>query len=140
MPHGLPVREAQHLRPFVLAAADGLDAPAENLREVRRVVRHEGDDGRGEIVDLYGHTGNHGQAVVNEENLEHERRAPHDVDVKFRDAPQKAEPGEAHQREQHAARKGQDVDDDENLRRYAEPFHHVRQDADDVIEHGNLLS
>lgn len=140
MPHGLPVREAQDLGPFVLTAADGLDAPAENLREVRRVIGHEGDDGRREIIDLDGDARNHGQAVINEEDLEHERRAPHDVDIKLRDAPHEAEPGEAHQREQHAARKRQNVDDDENLRRHAEPFHHVRQNAGDVIEHGNLLS
>ena len=99
-------RVAQDLRRLVLAARDGLDAGAVDLREVGGVVDDESHDrgvplavrGEADAKDVVRHE-------VDGKHLQHERGAAHDGDVEAREKRERLEA--AHAREGHEHAEGQ---------------------------------
>ena len=90
--------------PLVLAAVHRLDAGAEDLGEVRRVVQREGDHGGREIRQADADHRHERQGEVDEQQLQHQRRAAHQPDIAVDQARQRAPARDARQRQHQAQR------------------------------------
>ena len=73
-------------RPASICLVDGLNAGAEDFRDVSAAVDRAGGDGGNKGIDALAD--NHRQGKINQEDLYQHRRTADDIDVANRDNPQ----------------------------------------------------
>ena len=126
-----PAPQAERLRGLPLPDLDGEDAAPVDLREIRRVVQREREDRREEArVVRERHAEEVVGREVDEEDLEHQRRAAHDADVEAEGRGDGPRGGHAPPRDDEPQRQGQQQGEREDLHRDQEPGeqfqHHAR--------------
>jgi len=119
----------------VLAAVDRLDAGAQDFGEVGGVVEREGDD-RGRIVrQPHADHRHEGQGVVDEQQLQHQRRAAHQPDEAADRVAQRREARQPRQRQRQPQRQRQRQRDEKQPQRDARAVQQRGQDAQQVVHH-----
>ena len=129
----LQIGHAQHLAAFVLAAVDRLDAGAEDLGEIGRVVQREGHHRRREVGQADSHHRHERQREVDEQHLQHERRAAHQPDVAIDQLADEAPFGDPQQRQHQAQRHGQRQRDEEQRQGHFRALRQGSQEGEYVV-------
>ncbi|CDN45691.1 hypothetical protein BN871_IM_00030 [Paenibacillus sp. P22] len=123
--HRLAVGQAQRARRFHLAAVDGLDAAADDLRHIRAGVERERQDGRQEERHL--EVERLRNAEINEECQHDQRYAAEDVHEYRGDAAQPAIAADLHEAEDQTQNEGEEERYDCVQQRFAESLEQRRQ-------------
>lgn len=127
-----PAPQAERLCGLPLPDLDGEDAAPVDLREIRRVVQREREDRREEArVVRERHAEEVVGREVDEEDLEHQRRAAHDADIEAEGRGDGPRGGHAPPRDDEPQRQGQQQGEREDLHRDQEPGEQFQNHARD---------
>ena len=122
MEEGLRFRQPQDLTGFMLPDGDGLDAAAEDLGEIRRVVQREGQYRSVHAVQI--DAGQRRNSEIDREDLQHQRRTAHHEDIQRDRRADDLSFTHAQQRKGKSERQRKDQCETEDDQRIAETAHH----------------
>ena len=128
----LRLRQAENLAGFVLPDRNGLDAAAEDLGKICRVVQREGQDGGVHAIQI--HAGQCRDGEIDGENLKHQRRAAHHEDIQRNRRADDLPFAHAQKRKGKTERQGENQRETEDEQRIAKTAHHGENQLHQRVE------
>ena len=121
---------------FILPLVDGEQSAAEDLCKIGRIVQRERKHRRREAAhaQILADAGDERQAEIEEKELEHQRRAAHDEDIRLRDPFDRAEATVGTQRDQEAQRQRKRKHQRKEQQRRSGALHQRRENARNIAE------